>query len=454
MPKAVPGTAFEPPANAAAVPERCQAPGGTRFALAIWFAALAVLVAFRVGLPLVVRANAGSSLPLLPRYDDIPLNGDANGYYEAVSNIIDSYENVIRPHAWLFALAVIALLGLAAGVVVIRPRLRWAALVGAALGISLVVTYVVQDVAAPGAPVIGWPLLWAASLWRGGPDWRELTVNSAFPYALALQLAANAVTTVAIAYLGLYATGKRAVGFVAAALYATWPVWVGFVAGEQAWENGQWQVDVGLHLYTEPVSTALVVSSAVLLLRPALGATGAAGAGLALGYAVVVKLTNGLIAAAFLPLVAVQYGLRRTVPYVASCLVSLPLLIAYWPKGYASIYGGSFAPVDDPWRFAYLRGNWEHSTIFTPTMIVLLLVPAIAGAFVVRGWHTRALLGLPIVVTVVTYSFYYVTYLHPRFLFVALPFVFVLAAAGIVEAVGSAWTAGASFGAPAERQQA
>jgi hypothetical protein len=82
-------------------------------------------------------------------------------------------------------------------------------------------------------------------------------------------------------------------------------------------------------------------------------------------------------------------------------------------------------------------------------MIVLLALPAIAGLVVVNGWYLRLFLALPIALTVVTYSFYYVTYQHPRFLFVALPFLFVLVAAGAVEAVRRAWSAGASLGAPA-----
>ena len=87
--------------------------------------------------------------------------------------------------------------------------------------------------------------------------------------------------------------------------------------------------DVGLLLYTEPVSTALVVAGAALLLRPDLGDTHAAGAGLALGYSAVVKLTDGLLALVFLPLVAARYGIQRAIPYAISCLVWLPILVVY-----------------------------------------------------------------------------------------------------------------------------
>ena len=74
-----------------------------------------------------------------------------------------------------------------------------------------------------------------------------------------LTLAALAVATIATAYVGLYATGRRSIGLGAAGIFALWPLVSGQLAGHSAWENGQWNVDVGLHLYTEPLSTALVV---------------------------------------------------------------------------------------------------------------------------------------------------------------------------------------------------
>ena len=62
----------------------------------------------------------------------------------------------------------------------------------------------------------------------------------------------------------------------------------------------------------------------------------------------------------------------------------------------------------------------------------LLLGPLfVVGCFVIRDrWVAARVVGTPIVVNAVVYSFYYVTALHPRFLYVTLPFVFVLEAAG------------------------
>ncbi len=294
--------------------------------------------------------------------------------------------------------------------------------------------------------MIGWPLLWTASLLRF-PRWHELTVDDAYPYALGLSLAANAVAVVATAYIGRWSTNRRSVGLVAAGLLATWPIWVGIIAGEQAWENGQWYADTGLLLYTEPLSTALVAGGAALLAPNVSEARGAA-AGIAIGYSVVEKLTNGLLAAAWLPLLAVRHGVRRAVPYALGCLLSAPIVVAYWPKGYVAIYGGDVAPVDRPWSLDYVRLNWEHSTLFTPALLVLLGVPAAVGVRFVRGWYARLVLVLPIVLTAATYSVYYVTYQHPRFLFVTLPFVFVLVAAAVVVAVTAAWQHGAAAAGP------
>ena len=52
------------------------------------------------------------------------------------------------------------------------------------------------------------------------------------------------------------------------------------------------------------------------------------------------------------------------------------------------------------------------------------------GCFAVRDRWALAVVATPIVVNAAVYSFYDVTALHPRFLYVTLPFVFVLEAAG------------------------
>ena len=117
-------------------------------------------------------------------------------------------------------------------------------------------------------------------------------------------------------------------------------------------------------------------------------------------------------------------------PIVAGGIVAAPLVASYWSKGYVAMFDGRTAAVDRPWSLVYVRPNWEHSLLFTPTVLVLLAPLAVVGVAAVYGCYARLALLLPIVATAVLYSFYYVTYQHPRFLYVALPPLFVLEAAG------------------------
>jgi hypothetical protein len=50
----------------------------------------------------------------------------------------------------------------------------------------------------------------------------------------------------------------------------------------------------------------------------------------------------------------------------------------------------------------------------------------------VSGWYRRAVLLVPILVTIACYASYYVTYQHPRFYYVILPAIFVFQAAGAI----------------------
>ena len=144
-----------------------------------------------------------------------------------------------------------------------------------AAALSLAVTLPIHEMHPPGAAVFGWPLLWAIPMIPIRAVGLDPNPDVAFVIGLALTLVALAVAVLATAYVGLYATGRRSVGprrrgpvhRVAARERAG--------RRSSAWENGQWNVDVGLHLYTEPLSTALVVASVALLLRPATQQPGA-----------------------------------------------------------------------------------------------------------------------------------------------------------------------------------
>jgi hypothetical protein len=289
--------------------------------------------------------------------------------------------------------------------------------------------------APPGAGVVGWPLLWALALSPQSVFHVSLTPARAFPPGLALALLANTVTLVATALIGFRATGRRSVGLVAAALYATWPLWVGLVAGQQAWQNGQWIDETGLSLYAEPVSTAFVAVAIAILLRRRFDSVAAARAGLLLGFATAVKLTNGPITAVLVVIVALRDGRSRAWALMLGALVSAPILIGYWPNGYVDpSVGGVKLGALYQWRFVSI--NARKSTIFTGTMLLVLVPLALIGLFFLARWLRRAIFVAPIVATIACYCSYYVTYQHPRFYYVILPLLFVLQACGLTLLVG------------------
>jgi hypothetical protein len=379
-----------------------------------WIAALTALVVLRVAIPLAVLAASGHDLPGLPRYDYEPLNGDATGFYAEARELISA--------AFGPAGAVAAIVLAAGAWAVWRLRPRWTAVATGALAVSLAASVLVLASEPAGAAVVGWPLLWAVPLLPlrvAG----VLDPDVAFAVGLPLSLAANAITVVATAYAGWRATGRRAVGLVAAALFAAWPLLTRPLAGTSAWENGQWNVDVGLHLYTEPLSTALVAVALALLLTPRLGELQLALAGALLGYATVVKVSNGLFAAAALVLVAIRLGPRRALPLAAAGAAFAPLVAVYWPKGYPEI------PDVPGFSLGQAGRSWADSLLFDPRTVVLLLPLALLGLLAVRPW-VGALLGAAIATNAILFTFYEHTHLHPRFLYASLPALFVLEAAG------------------------
>src|SRR5262249_18247732 len=73
---------------------------------------------------------------------------------------------------------------------------------------------------------------------------------------------------------------------------------------------------------------------------------------------------------------------------------------------------------------------WLDSLVFSPRTLAVLVPLAIVGAFTVRSRFALALLVLPVLVNAAFYTTYAHTAGHPRFLYVSLPAVFVLWAAG------------------------
>lgn len=396
-----------------------------------WQGALAALVAVRVAIPLVALAASGHALPGMPRYDFVALTGDATGFYAAAREFMAAWGRL--PVGVVAALALVVLASAVVLVLLWRRRadLRPWLVAGAAAVFGLVVSAAITQMNESGAAVFGWPLVWSLPMLPYRALGLPLDPEIAFAFGLPLALAANAVTVVATAYVGLHATGRRGVGLLAAALYAFWPLLTGTVAGERAWGNGTWTVDVGLALYTEPLSTALTTVALALLLSPGATDLRLAVAGLALSLATVVKLSNGLLAAAVLALLLLSR--RRVWAFAAGAVSLAPVALAFWPLGYRAGEDDTLLP-PAPFAWSYVDDSWLDSLLFRPLLLVLLVPLAVLGAAAVSRWPRLALAAW-ILVPVVFYSFYRVTFEHPRFLFGALPAAFALWAAGVSRAL-------------------
>jgi len=400
-----------------------------------WWGPLGLLAAIRVAIPLAAYADRGSRLPGLPAFSrsaqDGGLTGDATGFYAATREFMAAFGRMPR-----LVLALDVLLALAALVAIVtlwRRRPAWRPwLVPAALcAFGLVVSVDVHWMNPSGAAVFGWPLAWALPMLGYRALGLGLSKHVAWDFGFALSLLFVALTVVAVAYLGRNATGRRVLGLLAAAFWTVWPLLVGVIAGHGAWANGQWEVDVGLHNYAEPLSTLLVTSGAALLLAPRLTQMSLALAGCAMSVGTLVKLSNALLAAAALAVVFLRGRTRETLPYLAGVLSLAPLVLVYWPLSYPKLFDNRQSWPSDPFDVTHVVANWTHSSIFTPhTLAIVVPLAAIGIAGLLRPWQLVLVLAF-LLLNPIFYSFYANTAQHPRFLYASLPELFVLWAAGL-----------------------
>ena len=400
-----------------------------------WWGPLGLLAAIRVAIPLAAYAHQGSSLPGIPAFVRSPrdggLTGDATGFYAATREFMAAWGRMPRP-----VLALDALFALCAGVAIVvlwrrRPDLH-AWLVPAALcAFGLVVAVDVHWMEPSGAAVFGWPLLWALPMTVYRALGHGLSEHVAWDFGFALSLAAVAATVIAVAYLARNATGRRWVGVLAAAFWTAWPLLVSLIAGHEAWRNGQWEVDVGLHNYDEPLSTLLVTTGGALVLSRPLTQLRLSLAGCALSAATLVKVSNGLLAAAALIVVFLRGHRRDALPYLAGALSLAPLVAAYWPLSYPKLFDNRRTWPSDPFDLTHVVTSWTHSSIFDPHTLAIVVPLAVVGAFGVRRPWALALVAAFLLINPLFYSFYANTAQHPRFLYASLPELFTLWAAGI-----------------------
>jgi hypothetical protein len=400
-----------------------------------WWGPLGLLVAVRVAIPLAAYADAGSSLPGLPEFQrqarDGGLMGDATGFYAAAREFMAAWGRMPRPVLVLAALFAVAA---ATGIVAAwrrRPEWRPWLVAAAVCAFGLVVCADVHWMKPTGAAVFGWPLVWALPMLAYRALGFGLSKHVAWNFGFALSLMCVALTVVAVAYLGRNASARRSVGLLAAAFWTVWPVLVGVIAGHRAWENFQWNVDVGLHNYGEPLSTLLVTAGAALLLSPRLTQLRLVLAGCALSAATLAKLSNALLAAAALLLVFLRGRTREAYPFLAGALSLAPLVLVYWPLSYPKLFDNPQSWPHDPFDVSHVVTTWTHSSIFTPHVLLIVTPLAAVGiAGLLRPWQLALVLAF-LLINPIFYSFYANTAQHPRFLYASLPELFVLWAAGV-----------------------
>jgi len=411
-------------ATRSAQPER--APSGRALLEPRALIVLSALAAVRIAVPLTALTASRSKLPGLPRFDYVATTGDSSGFYAATREFLASWGRL--PLAVLLGLVLVSIVGSVAVIWAWRGQKlgrEWLIVLTAA-GFALVVTAAVTEMNPPGAAVFGWPLVWSLPMLPYRAVGFPLDPDIAFGFGLVLSLLANVVTVFATALAGLYASGRRSIGLLAASLFGFWPLLVGLIGGSRGWGNGTWTVDAGLVMYTEPLSTALVTVALALLLRPQLTPTTLAFAGVALSLATAVKLTNAIAAVLALGLLAARLQRDRVLPYLAAALSFVPVVAAYWPKGYVALNRDPKYWPDTLFSPGYAFRSWNESLLFAPRTLLLLVPLALLGGFALRSWWPRLLLSAWILGNVAAYTFYAFTPHHPRFFFASLPAVFVL----------------------------
>jgi hypothetical protein len=396
---------------------------------------LASLVAFRDALVLAVLAASGRALlPGFPHYEYDPLAGDAYAYYFAAREILATWQ---REALVLFPVAALAV----AAVVLAARRLSTASVVTVgAWAVGITAGAAVGLMRNTGSPTIGWPLVLSVPLLPYRALGLPLDPDVAFVFGLVISLALIALVVVETYALARAVTANERIAVAAAALFGLWPLLVLVLGGHRGTLNGTWQTEIGVSVNVEPLSTALVLGALVLVLRARVRDVDAALAGGLLGLAVAVRLSNALIVLCVVAALAIRR--REAAVWAAAAAAAFaPAVLAYWPKGYAALEPPTFP--EHPFALRYAQHAWTGSLLWRPVVLLVLVPLAILGTVRVTRW-TAALLWSCVLTTALFFTFYEETPEHPRFLFVVLPIVLVLWAAGAAEAVTAARDAAAA----------
>ena len=100
--------------------------------------------------------------------------------------------------------------------------------------------------------------------------------------------------------------------------------------------------------------------------RPGSSRSPLAAAGVLLSFAVAVRLSNALIAALALGIAAWRVGPRRTLPLVAGLATFVPVVAAWWPRGYAALFDSPDVWPEAPVLVSHVVPAWTDSLLFTP----------------------------------------------------------------------------------------
>lgn len=387
--------------------------------------AVALLAGLRIVPALLVLAADGRGLPLLPAARYAPPTGDTYGYHAAAREFISVWTRLSKPMLAVAALLVVT--GAAGGWILWRSRRRPEAVALAALALGVFVTIGVDGMQQPGAPTVGWPIVWSLPLFplRAAG---VLGYHSAYYLGIAILLIGNLVTVVATALIARCLVPGR-LALLAPSLLVAWPFLMRFVGGADA-VYGSWLDDTGLALYSEPLATALVAAALAFLIQRRSDPLSAAVAGALLGCSTAVRVSNVTIVLVVFTWLVISTRLRSVVLFTAASAGGIGVAAAFWPLGYPTIPRDQLPDV--LFSLDYVLPSWRDSPVFDWKMLLILLPSSILGFFAMRRRHREAwLLAAVVMITAAFYSPEYFTRLHPRFLFVALPPLFVLAAAGV-----------------------
>jgi hypothetical protein len=384
----------------------------------------------RVLPPLIVLAADGRSLPALPGYGYAsPPVGDTYGFYAAAREFVSVWA---RTSKVLLALALVVLLGLLALAHWLSRRgSRGTAVAIAAAAVGLFLSVGVHGMGPTGAGAVGWPIVWSLPMFPLRAT-GLLSYHVAFYAGIAILLACNAITLVATAAIARRVAPAR-IALVAPLLLVAWPFLMRLIEGTGNVVYGSWLDDTGLLLYSEPLSTALAAVAIALVMTRRDDPITPPLAGALVAFATAVRISDVTIAAVIGLVLLLRRDARAVLTYVVAAAGVGSVSAVFWSRGYATFKTADSKQAPDGLFSAhYIVRSWRDSDVFNWKMLIILLPLAIVGAWALRRRPLDLiLLGGVVLVTAAFYSTYYITALHPRFLFVALPALFILEAAGL-----------------------